>query len=293
MDNDAAFMSLLAERCHFRDLPYNFTGLKNIWRSNFAEMIRSLQSGELYEQKALEFVLRQSLIKASSVLEKILKSGLTETESGGKIPIMDFSTVRNLVTLRALMEWGAFPRTMEIGLAQGGSALTLASLHREQGRPPEGQHVAIDPLQRDIFQDAGLWALERDGLSAYVQHISECSQTALPAMWKETRKFDLIYIDGNHSFDDVFVDFYFCDRLLETQGVLVFDDCADPRVRKVTQFICRNYAEAYKEVKLEELFVQDRPLRLRLARLLGRNQVRVFQRYSDTYRKWNSPLVAF
>lgn len=244
-------------------------------------------------RKSTETELRGRLMQNCPVLNEIMNTGMTLTVTGEKIPTCGFSTVRNLVTLRALMESGRFTRTLEIGLAHAGSALSLAGMHREQGREAEAQHIAIDPFQHDFLKSAGLTALERAGLRSYVKHINQRSQIALPDMLKEGLKFGLIYIDGSHCFDDVFVDFYYCDRLLESPGFLVFDDCADYRVRKVTRFIRRNYAMAYAEVPLEELFVQEHPLRLRIARLLGRNQVRVFQRISERYREWDSPLRTF
>ena len=36
--------------------------------------------------------------------------------------------------------------------------------------------------------------------------------------------FDLIYIDGSHKSDDTFVDAYYSSKLLNTNGLLIFDD---------------------------------------------------------------------
>lgn len=191
------------------------------------------------------------------------------------------------------MELGRFQKTLEIGLAHGGSALTLASAHRDLGHVASNQHVAIDPFQHTYLKGAGIVALERAGLIGFVKHMSELSQTLLPAMLRTGEKVGMIYIDGSHSFDDAFIDFYFCDRLLEVDGYLVFDDCADYRVRKVTRFVERNYSFAYKEVRLEELLTLSNPLRLKAARMLGRNQIRVFQRTSENLREWDSPLKSF
>jgi SAM-dependent methyltransferase len=37
-------------------------------------------------------------------------------------------------------------------------------------------------------------------------------------------KYDFIYIDGSHRSDDVFVDAYWADKLLNVNGIMIFDD---------------------------------------------------------------------
>lgn len=244
---------------------------------------------DLPTQEKLEQTLRDSC----PVLKEMLDSGLATDASGNAIPTFGMSTIKNLLVLRRLMETGRFGRTLEVGLAHGGSALTLAAAHRDLGHPPQSQHTAVDPFQNGFLKGVGLAGLARGGLSSYVEHVSEFSQLALPAFAREGRRYGLIYIDGSHSFDDVFVDFYFCDQLLDPGGFIVFDDCGDKRVRKVTRFVTRNYAQAYTEVGIDDLFVLSQPARLRLARVLGRNQTRVFQRMNADRRTWDSPLRPF
>lgn len=53
-------------------------------------------------------------------------------------------------------------RTLEIGLAVGGSCLVFTQTRKDLGAIPERQHVAIDPFQRSNWIDeAGLLAIER------------------------------------------------------------------------------------------------------------------------------------
>lgn len=47
------------------------------------------------------------------------------------------------------------------------------------------------------------------------------SSSVLPNL---ENKFDLIYIDGSHKSDDTFVDAYYSSKLLNTNGLLIFDD---------------------------------------------------------------------
>jgi hypothetical protein len=43
-------------------------------------------------------------------------------------------------------------------------------------------------------------------------------------MLPNSRRFDLIYIDGGHARDDVIIDSLLCWRLLRTGGILMWDD---------------------------------------------------------------------
>ena len=41
-------------------------------------------------------------------------------------------------------------------------------------------------------------------------------------------RFDMIYIDGSHEFDEVFVDAYYSYRLLSPGGIMLLDDSPHP-----------------------------------------------------------------
>ena len=107
-------------------------------------------------------------------------------------------------------------------------------------REPKGQHIAIDPYESQVWDACGLIATDRAGLSGYLEFRDGPSSLVLPKLGSEGRQIDLVYIDGSHLFEDVFVDFYFVSRLLSDGGVVLFDDCSDPHVRKVLRFIQTN-----------------------------------------------------
>jgi hypothetical protein len=118
-----------------------------------------------------------------------------------------FSTVNNLVVRRNLCTEIAPKRTLEIGLGFGGSAMIFTASHRQTGKRPLGQHTAIDPFQND-WNNRALVALDDAGLRGYLDFRPEFSSVALPTLVREGARFELIFIDGSHFFDDVFVDFY-------------------------------------------------------------------------------------
>lgn len=202
------------------------------------------------------------------------------------------STVNNLLHIRSLMLESSPERTLEIGMAFGGSALTFAATHRDLGRSPLGQHTAIDHAQNSYWDDAGRQNLERAGLADYVEVLEEYSAFALPQMIAEQRRYDLIYVDGSHQFEDVLIDFVFCHELLNIGGMILFDDSTDSQVAKVLRFIESNYDEIYRP---EPLLRGNRKERMKrqLIRRLHRNQLTAYRKLRDGRQNWGKPLKRF
>jgi predicted O-methyltransferase YrrM len=202
------------------------------------------------------------------------------------------STVNNLLHIRALMMELKPERTLEIGMAFGGSALTFAASHRDLERVPHGQHTAIDHAQNSYWDDAGRENLEGAGLAEYVEVIEQYSAFALPQLISEERKYDLIYVDGSHQFEDVLVDFVFCHELLNVGGMILFDDSTDSQVAKVLRFIESNYDEIYRPEPLLRGTQKER-LKRRLARLLHKNQLTAYRKLRNGRQNWGKPLKKF
>src|ERR1043166_7728871 len=132
----------------------------------------------------------------------------------------------------------------------GGSALVFTASHRDLKHSPRHQHVAIDPFQTSFWDDAGAVAVERAGLEGFLDLRRSFSSLELPQLLLRDAMFDLVYIDGSHLFEDVFVDFYYVARLLAPGGIVAFDDCSDPNVAKVLAFIRKNLGGAFQEFGL-------------------------------------------
>ena len=183
---------------------------------------------------------------------------------------------------------------MEVGLSFGGSALVFASSHRELGHAPRGQHVALDPYQEEVWDSCGLLALGRAGLFEYVDFRPAYSSRELPKLLEGGERFGLVYIDGSHLFEDVFVDAYYVARLLADGGVAAFDDISNPHVAKVIRFLRSNLSGALRELDMSvyRRRKQDRFI-YRIARRLGKTQLTAFRRVADVKRKWDTSFHAF
>lgn len=199
------------------------------------------------------------------------------------------STINNLMTIRGLMDELRPPRTLEIGLCYGGSALAFCAAHNKLGHKPDSQHVAIDPYQTTVWDSCGLMALERSGLNRYLDFRHGLSAVELPKLLGGGDKFGIIYVDGSHLFEDVFVDAYFGVRLLDENGIIALDDSSDPHVSKVLKFLRTN--PALQEVDLSQY--NKHSLRYRIGRMLGRVQLTAFRKVGPVERQWNAPFRNF
>jgi hypothetical protein len=166
-------------------------------------------------------------------------------------------------------------------LSFGGSALVFCASHKELGHPPEAQHFAIDPFQSTVWDSCGLIALERSGLTGYLDFREAYSALELPKLLKEGIRFDLVYVDGSHLFEDVFVDTYFVARLLTDGGVVAFDDSSNSHVAKVLKFVRTSLSKGLEELDLSRYRKKQERLKYRVARRLGKVQLSAFRRIGN------------
>jgi predicted O-methyltransferase YrrM len=226
-------------------------------------------------------------------LDSLLRSRKTVGETGRVYDGLGaLSTTNNLEILRRLMLDRKPERTLEIGLSFGGSALVIAASHRDLQRSPAMQHVTIDPYQNTVWDNTGVASLRRAGLEQYVEVRRQFSSAALAQLLDQKRAFDLIYVDGSHLFEDVFVDAYFGFRLLSDTGLILFDDCVDDHVARVLRFVRTNWADWAAEVDVSNHRSDGASWRYRLAKRLGRVQLRAFRRIAAEPR-WKGRLLSF
>lgn len=128
--------------------------------------------------------------------------------------------------------------SLEIGLGYGFSALAICA---SADRPTaDRRHLIVDPHQNSYWGGLGLQHLHEAGFAAMIELHEDYSYRVLPRLEAEHKRFDLAFIDGWHTFDFVFVDFFYIDKLLRDDGVVVFDDADWPSVRPVLRFAVSN-----------------------------------------------------
>lgn len=231
------------------------------------------------------------------VLNDLLRTRSAVGRSGKVFnDIASLSTRNNLLFLRNAMLELKPKHTLEIGLAFGGSTLVFCAEHQRLGHAPDKQHVAIDPYQPYApYDEAGVVNVEKARLAGYLDYRPEFSEFVLPRLLETNHRFDFIYVDGSHLFENVLLDAFYCARLLNDGGVVAFDDCSDKHVAKVIAFLRSNLFDALRENTGAQSIIK---------RLTGRQQLVTFTRlpYSGPHqprtfdtplREWNSALGRF
>lgn len=196
--------------------------------------------------------------------------------------VAPLSTRNNIDILRTCIMDRKPSRTLETGMAFGGSALTIASCHKDFGRTGSNIHTAIDLTQSPYWDNVAQDGLSRAGLSDLVRTIEQPSANALAALHALGEKLDFCYEDGSHQFKDVFVDFYFVARMFNIGAFVLFDDSSDVHIAKVLKFIRRNYAGVFAELDVNRYITKKRVrLRRQVGQLVGRIQMVGFEKIKD------------
>ena len=210
----------------------------------------------------------------------------TESENPIAIRIEVGASPEKGAILRQLMIDNSASRSLEVGFAYGFSTLWMLDALRKR---PEAVHVAIDPFQKSQWHGIGLNQVDKIRFEGKFKWLQDFSIHALSDLIRQGEKFDFIYIDGNHRFDDVIVDFYLCDQLARPGTLIVLDDMWMPSIRAASNFIIENRSYtveqqpdrsmlALRKVRdddrdwqhFEKFSDTDPPLTTRFNRLIGR-----------------------
>lgn len=122
--------------------------------------------------------------------------------------------------------------TLEVGMGYGFSAVHIMSA-------TGSVHHAMDPLQEE-YGNLGLKNVERQGLAGNLIFHPEYSHAALPRLLREGVKVDFAFIDGGHRFDEIFLDFYYAELLLNDGGHILLHDAWMRSTQTVASWVRRN-----------------------------------------------------
>lgn len=123
-------------------------------------------------------------------------------------------------------------KTIEIGFACGYSAayIMLATKHT---------HLVIDPRESQ-YDNVGLKNIKALKLDKHLVFINDYSHNALPQLHSAGKTFNFAFIDGGHKFDEIFLDFYYIDMLLDQKGYVLFHDQWLQSTQHVVSWILHN-----------------------------------------------------
>lgn len=170
----------------------------------------------------------------TELLEDVLATGVVR-DSEGTAHVLHSNTSREQCDfLQKLVREAGASRCLEIGLAYGISTLAICdAIAGSDG----ASLVSIDPFQKAHWQNIGLLNIDRAGFGGLVEFHSAPSHKVLPALLAEEREIDFAYVDTSKIFDVVLVDAFYITRLLRTGGIVVFDDCLWPGIRRLVRYL--------------------------------------------------------
>jgi predicted O-methyltransferase YrrM len=176
---------------------------------------------------------------ATRVLEEIYATGLVVGAHGQRArPLSDGGIGREQGQLLYDLVRQEEPRvTLEVGFALGLSALFICQGLRDAGG---SRHIVIDPHQTSGFDRLGLDNIAAAGFTGLLDFYEESSHRVLPRLEAAGLNVDLAFIDGSHLFDLTLLEFFYIDRMLRPEGLIILDDISLPAVAKVVRFAVTN-----------------------------------------------------
>ncbi|VFM95861.1 MAG: Predicted O-methyltransferase YrrM [Candidatus Kentron sp. G] len=182
-------------------------------------------------------------IPATDPLREVFENGRVQHPDGHYLDVKANISKTNSDTLGRFVRERRPALVVEIGMAYGISTLSILEALRENGH---GRLISIDPyIGWPTGRLVALHQIRRAGLSHLHEHLYEPSFSALPGLLGKGLRPDLIYIDGCHDFDYVFVDAFLSDKLLDVGGTIAFNDAGWFPVCGVIRFLTkyRKYRE--------------------------------------------------
>jgi len=180
---------------------------------------------------------------AAAILERILAAGTVEDEHGNALPLHSNISAHEGQRIFAYIRRCGIERTLEVGCASGISSLYICDAISKQQNP---HHIVIDPEQSTNWHSVGVQNLRRAGFTFW-ELIEQPSALALPSLLGSGLKVQFALIDGLHTFDQVLLDFFYVDQLLEDGGIVAFDDVGMTAINRVVR-----YASNYPNYRMVE-----------------------------------------
>ncbi|HKV40723.1 MAG TPA: class I SAM-dependent methyltransferase, partial [Blastocatellia bacterium] len=206
-----------------------------------ARLLFNARSDETSESAHTEAVLRHPVpqpFPGNTVLDEITKTGQTILPTGEQVTATSYIDASCGALLQAVINELRPAVGVEVGLAFGISTLYILEALSAAGGD---KLIGMDPAQHDgYWRGGGLHNIQRAGYESLYEFHENTSQQVLPALVARGQRVDFAFIDGWHTFDHVLIDFFYIDQMLETGGIVVFDDVGYPSIKRACDFIVTN-----------------------------------------------------
>lgn len=179
---------------------------------------------------------------AAELLKDIFEKKLVYDDVGNKYNLDSNIDEMEGHFLTTLIQKYKPQNTIEIGCAHGISSLFICSELEKIKNP---HHTIIDAWQSTYFKNVGVTNLKKADIN-FFELIEGLSEIVLPRLLSEGKKYDLCFIDGNHTFDHTLIDFFYLNRMIDVGGIIVLDDVGIPGVNKLVRYLLKY--PSYKQI---------------------------------------------
>lgn len=187
------------------------------------------------------------------VLKEIFDKGSIEKDSSGeRVDLHSNTSLAQGLFLQEIFEEVKPTKSLEIGLAYGISAMFILEMHKKYNNKDKA-HTIVEPYP---WSGIAEYNIEKAGLTNLANYKYETSDNVVPRMYYEGERIQFAYVDTTKVFDVVLTDFYFIDKILDVNGVVIFDDCGGscPGIQRVARFVASlPHYEVYKTIGKVEL----------------------------------------
>ena len=221
-------------------MPYYVKYSKNVTVNNLKKL------NELYKEQNLIYFINLKYnvtMMGKQYIQNIIQSKIMSTLNN-TTKLHSNVNAREGNLLSTIIKDHKHSKILEIGMAYGISSMYMLMAledNKLQHNLPSVSLTSIDPNQSTQWKSIGVDNVTALKMPHYHTLIEEVSEIALPMLWKESRQYDLVFIDGFHTFDNTLIDVYFAVRLVNMFGFIIIDDIQHPGVKNVIEYIDTNY----------------------------------------------------
>ena len=142
-------------------------------------------------------------------------------------------------------------KIIEVGFAYGISSMFIIMALKNNDK--NTQLISIDPFQSSQWNNIGIYNISQISKDKSIHKLYEdFSYNVLPQLLKENEKsktkYDMVFIDGWHTFDYALIDVFYSIMITKIGGYLILDDALHPGVSKLINFIDTNFNHLQKVV---------------------------------------------
>ncbi len=177
-------------------------------------------------------------LTGSEFAKEIEQRGFVDTPSGERIRLHSSIGSGQGEFLAGLVQQVKPAQSVEIGVAFGLSTLYICEKLSLQAQKT---HVLSDPFQNDeVWQGCGLHHIDSAGYRDITRFYEEPGDVVVARMALAGERIQFAYVDADKRFDSNLVYFWWLDKMLDFGGILVWDDCDWPALRRLARLIAQH-----------------------------------------------------